>query len=78
MVGDFLQFKPVNPLDPRDVKMLFELPEFHQDIDHTVELKTNYRIRDPRLKQIVEHLETGELTDADVELLNSRVYQCIN
>ena len=78
LAGDFLQFRPVSSNEDKpSAKYIFEHPHFHKMIHNTVELRTNYRVKDPLLRELLSHLETGKLTQEDIGMLESRVFKDI-
>lgn len=68
LVGDFFQLGPV-----KSKEFLFESPEFESLIGDTVLLTKVFRQTDPDFCSLLSRMRTAELTEADHEVLKSRV-----
>jgi ATP-dependent DNA helicase PIF1 len=76
LLGDYLQLPPIS--DPSDIetsKFAFESEEWYNVIclENHIELKTIFRQKDKILKDILNEVRIGELSDGNKEILQSYV-----
>ena len=69
LAGDFFQLPPVD-----EPTFLFQSPVFRHGFKRVIHLQTIYRQKeDKEWYQVLQHIRTGQLTDTDVALLQSRL-----
>lgn len=68
LVGDFYQLPPV-----KSPKFLFEMPIFSIAAPQRIILKETFRQKDPKFIDLLGRMRTGDLTDDDKSVLQSRV-----
>ena len=80
VVGDIYQLEPVLREDERQLLtpfypsiFFFDAHVFREMPLVSIELKTVYRQTDPKFIEILDHIRTSKVINADLELLNQRV-----
>jgi ATP-dependent DNA helicase PIF1 len=76
LVGDYLQLPPVpDPSDIETSKFAFESNEWYKviSLENHIELKTIYRQKDEILKNILNEIRVGELSESNKAILQSYV-----
>ena len=77
LCGDFFQLPPVIKRDPTGIKpkqkFIFECPEFYQTIKDREVLNETFRQTQTIFVELLGRLRKNQLTDADIDILKSRV-----
>ncbi len=70
-VGDFLQLPPVSKNG--EIRFAFESPVWNRVVEKTVKLRRIFRQKDNSFQEVLEEARMGELSDASVKLLQTRM-----